>query len=62
MKLNMDLGYSMAISVRSRIKLEESAGTSSQINAITVLKTGEVGQTRIIQPVQQTSVVRTYIE
>ncbi|XP_026807033.1 DNA-binding protein RFX2-like [Rhopalosiphum maidis] len=46
----------MAISVKSRIKLEESAGTSSQINAITVLKTGEVGQTHIVQPVQQTSV------
>uniref|UniRef100_A0A2S2P0A8 Transcription factor RFX3 n=1 Tax=Schizaphis graminum TaxID=13262 RepID=A0A2S2P0A8_SCHGA len=53
MELNMDLGNSMAISVRTRIKLEESAGTSSQINAITVLKTGEVGQTRIVQ---QTSV------
>lgn len=65
MKLNMSLDNSMAISIKSRIKLEGSDVTSSQINAltpITVVSTGEVGQTLVVQPVQQTSVAHTYID
>lgn len=53
MKLNMNLGNSMAFSIKSRIKLEGSDVTSSQINDLTVVSTGEVGQT---------SVVHTYID
>jgi len=62
MKLNMNLDNSMAISIKSRIKLEGSDVTSSQINAITVVSSSEVGQTLVVQPVQQTSVVHTYID
>lgn len=62
MKLNMGLGNSMATSVRSGIKLEGSAGTGSQISTITVVTAGGVGQTLVVQPVQQTSVVRTSID
>lgn len=60
MKLNMSLDNSMAISIKSRIKLEGSDVTSSQINA--VVSTGEVGQNLIVQPVQQTSMMHTYID
>ncbi|XP_060849947.1 DNA-binding protein RFX2-like isoform X2 [Rhopalosiphum padi] len=52
----------MATSVRSGIKLEGSAGTGSQISTITVVTAGGVGQTLVVQPVQQTSVVRTSID
>jgi len=50
------LDNSMATSVRRRIKLEGSEGTSPQINTISVLTTG--GQQ--VKPVQLTSVVRRY--
>jgi len=62
MKLNMSLDNSMAISIKSRIKLEGSGVTSSQINALSVVSTGKVGQTLVVQPVQQTSVTHTYID
>lgn len=62
MKLNMSLDNSMAISIKSRIKLEGSDVTSSQINATTVVSTGEIDQTLVVQPVQQTSVAHTYID
>ncbi|CAH1737097.1 unnamed protein product [Aphis gossypii] len=52
----------MAISIKSRIKLEGSDVTSSQINATTVVSTGEIDQTLVVQPVQQTSVAHTYID
>eukprot|EP00102_Acyrthosiphon_pisum_P026868 XP_016664078.1 PREDICTED: DNA-binding protein RFX2 [Acyrthosiphon pisum] len=51
----------MATSVRTRIKLEGSAGTGPQINTIPVVTSGKIGQTHVIQPVQQTSVKRTSI-
>lgn len=60
--LNMGLGNSMATSVRSGIKLEGSPGTGSQLSTITVVTAGGVGQTLVVQPVQQTSVVRTSID
>lgn len=59
---NIDLGNSMATSVRSGIKLEGSASTGSQISTITVVTAGGVGQTLVVQPVQQASVVRTSID
>lgn len=62
MKLNIGLGFSMATSVRSGIKLEGSAGAGSQLSTITVVTAGGVGQTLVVQPVQQTSVVRTSID
>lgn len=62
MKLNMGLDNSMATSVRSGIKLEGSGGTGSQISTITVVTAGGVGQTLVVQPVQQASVVRTSID
>ncbi|VVC39293.1 DNA-binding RFX-type winged-helix domain,Winged helix-turn-helix DNA-binding domain [Cinara cedri] len=52
----------MATSVRSGIKLEGSTGTGSQISTITVVTAGGVGQTLVVQPVQQASVVRTSID
>lgn len=52
----------MATSVRNTIKLEGSAGTGSQISTITVVTAGGVGQTLVVQPVQQASVVRTSID
>jgi len=52
----------MATSVRSGIKLDGSAGTGSQISTITVVTAGGVGQTLVVQPVQQASVVRTSID
>lgn len=51
----------MATSVRSGIKLDGSAGTASQISTITVVTAGGVGQTLVVQPVQQTSVVCLFI-
>ncbi|XP_060872996.1 transcription factor RFX3-like isoform X2 [Metopolophium dirhodum] len=59
--LNNNSGNSMATSVRGGIKLEETVGTDSQINTITVVTSGRVGQTHVIQPVQQTSVKRKSI-
>jgi len=47
----------MATSVMSRIKLEGSAGTGSQINTIPVVTADRVGQTLVVQPVQQSLVV-----
>lgn len=52
----------MATSVRSGIKLDGSAGSASQISTITVVTAGGVGQTLVVQPVQQASVVRTSID
>lgn len=52
----------MATSVRSGIKLEGSAGTSNQISTITVVTAGGVGQTLVVQPVQQATVLRTTID
>jgi len=49
----------MATSLRSRIKLEGSTGTGSQINTIPVVTAGRVDQTLFVKPVQQTFVVRT---
>ncbi|CAI6363145.1 unnamed protein product [Macrosiphum euphorbiae] len=46
----------MATSVGSRIKLEGSAGTGSQINIIPVVTADRVGQTLVVQPVQQSFV------
>lgn len=51
----------MATSVGSRIKLEGSAGTGSQINIIPVVTADRVGQTLVVQPVQQSFVVNTHI-
>lgn len=58
----MGLGNSMATSVRSGIKIDGSGGTGSQISTITVVTAGGVGQTLVVQPVQQASVVRTSID
>lgn len=58
----MGLGDSMATSVSSGIKLERSAGTGNQISTITVVSAGGVGQTLVVQPVQQASVLRTSID
>jgi len=55
------LDNSMATSVRGRIKLEETIDTDSQINTITVVTSGRVGRTHIIQSVKHTSVKRTSI-
>lgn len=52
----------MATSVRSGIKLDGSTGTASQISTITVVTAGGVGQTLVVQPVQQASVVCTAID
>lgn len=52
----------MATSVSSGIKLERSAGTGNQISTITVVSAGGVGQTLVVQPVQQASVLRTSID
>ncbi|XP_050535558.1 DNA-binding protein RFX2-like isoform X2 [Daktulosphaira vitifoliae] len=52
----------MATSVRSGIKIDGSAGPGSQISTITVVTAGGVGQTLVVQPVQQASVVRASIE
>lgn len=60
--LDMGLGDSMATSVRSGIKLEGSGGNASQISTITVVTAGGVGQTLVVQPVQQASVVRNSID
>lgn len=57
MKSIFGLGNPMATSVRSGIKLDGSAGTGSQISTITVVTAGGVGQTLVVQPVQQASVV-----
>lgn len=46
----------METSVRGRIKSEGTADTDSQTNTITIVTAGRVGQTHVIQPVQQTSV------
>lgn len=59
---NLGLGYSMATSVRSGIKLDGSAGSASQISTITVVTAGGVGQTLVVQPVQQASVVCASID
>lgn len=61
-KYDFGLGNSMATSVRSGIKLDGSTGTASQISTITVVTAGGVGQTLVVQPVQQTSVVCTSID
>lgn len=61
-KYGFDLGNSMATSVRSGIKLDGSTGTASQISTITVVTAGGVGQTLVVQPVQQASVVCTSID
>lgn len=58
----MGLGNSMATSVRSGIKIDGSVGTGSQISTITVVTASGVGQTLVVQPVQQASVVRTSID
>lgn len=54
----IDIDNSMATSVKGEIKLEGSADTGSQINAINNVTAGGFGQ---ILVVQQTSVVGTYI-
>ncbi|CAI6363608.1 unnamed protein product [Macrosiphum euphorbiae] len=51
----------MATSVRGRIKLVETIDADSQINTITVVTSGRVGQTHVIQSVKHTSVKHTSI-
>lgn len=55
------LDHSMAAFVRSRIKLERSAGNGPQINTIPIETAGRVAQTLVIQPVQQSFVVCIHI-
>eukprot|EP00102_Acyrthosiphon_pisum_P022351 XP_016659561.1 PREDICTED: DNA-binding protein RFX2 [Acyrthosiphon pisum] len=49
-------GNSMTTSVRTRIKLEGSVSAGPQVNTIPVVTADRVGQTLVIQPVQQSFV------